>query len=115
MAAGADHRRDAFGGDILLSSAIGNRRDRRARGGIRYLFHRPGDEVGLSVERNNQQMRREVTPVIETGEIEDALRRSEDRRVEFTLRQRRANPGKASGYLVVGEGVAVHSGSLLSR
>ena len=46
--------------------------------GDRHAFHRSRDEHHLARRRNDQNMRREVAPVIEAGQIENVLRRRDE-------------------------------------
>ena len=87
---GEPARRDLPRRDIgrRLGVAVPGEPRRRHLPADRHLLHRPGDEQRLAVPRNDEQVRREVAPVVEPGQPEHRLRRGEYRRGETARAER---------------------------
>ena len=78
------------------------------------LLHCARDERHLALGRHQEEMRREVAPMVETGQIENVLRRGEQDEVEPSLRHRMpdgAQPEVVFRSCEVGRGYACHGNS----
>ena len=67
--------------------------------------------TGVPSTRDDEQVRREIAPVVEPGQPEDVLRRGEDRRLQPAGRELRPDPRQARFDLAGGERVPVHRDS----
>ena len=72
------------------------------------LLHRPGDQHRLVLDRQDQDMRGEVAPVIQTGQVVDVLRRAEEQEIHATIRQDPAHRRQPRLIFGRGEGAVAH-------
>ncbi len=74
----------------------------------RDALHGAGDEDGFARDRQDQEMRREITPVIEAGQIEHILGACEDRRIELQALKLRPHTCEALVDFTGAERIGVH-------
>ena len=58
------------------------------------LLHRPGEQDHLALERDGEDMRSEVAPMIEPAQIENVLGRGDQQQLQVSLGHDAAKPLK---------------------
>ena len=75
----------------------------------RHVLHRPGHKHQFTVSRHNEHVRRKIAPMIQSGEIEHVLWRTQQNQIEAAGRHLLAGGCQTTTQFFIRKRVRMHS------